>query len=575
MDKKFASSLLLNLIQRIDLGQIAAFTALERAALVYAQKALGEDDTSATADPQEPVLKPAGTASVPAPQAEPEVAPTPRHALPEVKLNLTAIERDTPSDPDVLLCLDFGTAMSKAFAFVQPAGYIDLDLGRAAGGRGYPVPSSVFIGTDGKAYFGFEAITQSDGLAANGRERLDSFKTWLSLGSGGDLDSEARTLKSSQNPVGGGLTQGDAIRMYLAYLTDLATNCLGDNQGAPNRKTAGRYVLRRFARPSWPDQKQADWADEQMKRYLSEAQVLADTFSGRWAGGIQVMQLKAAIEQIKQRGARPRYLIDIGVPEPVAVAAGAVSASENFRDFYLVVDAGAGTTDFGFFFSGHALDGQTKVFQVSSSIHGLMHHAGNRVDELLRNVIRRRHAIEGSSPEAESIERGMREQSRAWKELLFRDGKVDYMLVTGDGGTIDRKDFLADGAVQEFGRALEAGLRKSLEALDDTYLAQLAHDPVRLNVLVTGGSAPLPMVRSLADGVIEIKGFKIMRQLAEAMPEWMAGKPREFVDAYLQLAVAIGGAADELPEAKVGPDQFPGTGGRAQYVAGRLQVSGS
>jgi molecular chaperone HscA len=197
------------------------------------------------------------------------------------------------------------------------------------------------------------------------------------------------------------------------------------------------------------------------------------------------------------------------------------------------------------------------------------------VDELLRDFVRRRHAIERSSPEAESIERGMREQSRAWKELLFRDGKVDYLLVTGDGGTVDLTEFLVDDSVQKFANALEAGLRKSLEALDDTYLDQLAHDPARLNVLVTGGSAPLPMVRSLANGVIEIRGFKIMRQLVNAMPEWMTGKPREFVDAYLQLAVAIGGAADELPETMAGPDFFAGARGPAQYVPGRLQVSGT
>jgi molecular chaperone HscA len=133
MDKKFASSLLLNLIQRIDLGQIAAFTALEMDALAFAQKALAEGDTSAAATSPDPVSRPSGAAAVPASQAEPEVAPDPKPVLPEVELNLTAIERDSPSDPDVLLCLDFGTAMSKAFAFVQPAGYIDLDLGRAAG----------------------------------------------------------------------------------------------------------------------------------------------------------------------------------------------------------------------------------------------------------------------------------------------------------------------------------------------------------------------------------------------------------------------------------------------------------
>lgn len=573
MDKKFASSLLLNLIQRIDLGQISGFTALERDALSFAQKALGDGDPAAATSSPGPT-PPEGPVAISAPTTLPEAPSAPPPPLPKVALNVAAIERDKPGDPDVLLCLDFGTAMSKAFAFVQPMGYIDLALGRAAGGRGYPVPSSVFIGEDGKAYFGVEALAQSDGLAAGGRERLDSIKTWLSLGTSGDLDSEGRMLKQAQNPTAIRLTQGDAIRIYLAYLTDLATSCLGDNQGDPSRKTAGRYALRRFARPCWPEQARADWADAQMKRLLSEAQVLADTFTGQWAGGIEVAKLKAAIEQVKQMGKRPDYLIDVGVPEPVAVAAGAVAASENFRDFYLVVDAGAGTTDFGFFFSGHPQGGPAKVFQVSSTIHGLMHHAGNRVDELLRDLIRRRHAIERSSPEAESIERGMREQSRAWKELLFRDGKLDYLLVTGDGGTVTRTDFLAEDSVQKFGKDLEGGLRRTLEALDDTYLQQLATDPVRLNVLVTGGSAPLPMVESLASGVIEIRGFKIMRQPVTAMPEWMAGKPREFVDAYLQLAVAIGGAADELPEAKVGPDQFVGTRGPAQYVAGRTQISG-
>lgn len=574
MDKRFASSLLLNLIQRINLGHISGFTPLEMDALAFAQKMLGENDPTAATSFQGSTPPASSTAvSVLATQPEAVSALPP---LPEVALNVAAIERAKLSDPDVMLCLDFGTAMSKAFAFVQPTGYIDLALGRAAGGRGYPIPSSVFIGENGKAYFGFEALEQSDGSAARGRERLDSIKTWLSLGPSGNLDSEGRTLKPTQNPTAIRLTQGDAIRIYLAYLTDLATNCLSDSQKDPNRKTAWRYALRRFARPCWPEQTKADWADAQMKRLLSEAQVLADTFTGKWAGGIEVAVLKAAIEQVKQIGKRPDYLIDVGVPEPVAVAAGAVAESENFRDFYLIVDAGTGTTDFGFFFSGRPKGGPVRMFQVSATVHGLMHHAGNRVDELLRDFIRRRHAIERSSPEADSIERGMREQSRAWKELLFRDGKLEYQLVTGDGGTVTLAEFRADNSVKKFGNDLEGGVRKSLEALDDTYLAQLARDPIRLNVLVTGGSAPLPMIQELAKGVIEIRGFKIMRQPVNTKPAWMSGKPRELLDAYLQLAVAIGGATDELPEAKVGPEQFAGTYGRhTQYVAGKIQVSGS
>lgn len=57
--------------------------------------------------------------------------------------------------------------------------------------------------------------------------------------------------------------------------------------------------------------------------------MLADTFSGRWTGGIPVAELKAAVGQIKKLDQRPDYLIDEGVPEPVAVAAGAIADSEN------------------------------------------------------------------------------------------------------------------------------------------------------------------------------------------------------------------------------------------------------
>lgn len=142
MDKKFASSLLLNLIQRIDLGQISGFTELERDALSFAQRALGDGDQAAATSSPSPT-SPDGPVAISALITLPETPSAPPPPLPKVALNLAAIERDRPGDPDVLLCLDFGTAMSKAFAFVPPMGYIDLALGRAAGGRGYPVPSSV------------------------------------------------------------------------------------------------------------------------------------------------------------------------------------------------------------------------------------------------------------------------------------------------------------------------------------------------------------------------------------------------------------------------------------------------
>lgn len=360
MDNKTAAILLTSLLERVEREQtIGVVSSLERQALQLALGALGGTGSPASTGAQPPVppapapaaaegtatLGQATSAEVP-PAAHP---PTPPAApkLPAVALVLSSLESETPTDPDVLMCLDFGTAMSKAFATVSPDEYLELELGTAAGQSGYTLPSSVFIGDDGKAYFGFEAIDHSQDLVDSGRERLDSIKGWLSLRREGNLDSPSCVLPKAFDPTDHRLTQGDLIRFYLAYLTDMA--CIALDGFEIQDKTIGRYPRRRFARPCWPDAAQVQWADRLMRSMLAEAQILADTFSGKWTGGIDVAELKAAVEQIKSLGKRPDYLIGEGVPEPVAVAAGAIADSQNLRDAFMVVDVGAGTTDFGLF----------------------------------------------------------------------------------------------------------------------------------------------------------------------------------------------------------------------------------
>lgn len=389
MNESIAAALLTSLLERIDRDKtIGTVSSLEREALQRAVRALSGEPPEAPAA-NAPTPMPAAPTAAPVP-TEPQVAPA--ATLPKVQLVLNALDQEKPNDPDVMLCLDFGTAMSKAFAQSLDEEHVELALGRAAGGRSHALPSSVFISDDGKAYFGQEAIDLSQDLGASGRQRLDSIKGWLSLRKEGNLDSEPCVLPPELNPTPVRLTQGDLMRIYLAYLTDVATTALTqhDYEGHP----IGRYVKRRFARPCWPDEKQTAWADALMRSMLCEAQVLADTFSGRWRGGIPVTELKAAIEQVKRLDRLPGYLIEAGVPEPVAVAAGAFDDMENLRDAFMVVDVGAGTTDFGLFVvTRRSEDDDVRVFQVPASIQGLM-QAGDKVDNLLRAFIAQKESID-------------------------------------------------------------------------------------------------------------------------------------------------------------------------------------
>lgn len=590
MDNKIAAILLTSLMERVDREQsMGIMSSLERQALQLAIQALvdGNDQPLHPVPSEPPLIEtppvPSDIDVTPTSQAAPVVqkpatespATSTPPALPKVKLLLDAINREKPSDPDVLMCLDFGTAMSKAFAAVAPDEYLDLELGAAAGRNGYTLPSSVFIADDGKAYFGFEAIELSQELVDSGRERLDSIKGWLSLRREGNLDGNAFLLQPALNPTAYKLTQGDLIRIYLAYLTDMADIALGAYQ--VNEKTVDRYVKRRFARPCWPDAAQAQWADKLMRSMLAEAQILADTFSGRWAGGIDVAELKAAVEEIKILGKRPDYLIDVGVPEPVAVAAGAIADSENLRDGFMVVDVGAGTTDFGLFVSTRMPnneDDAPRIFQVPASIQGLM-QAGDKVDGMLRTFIARKESVDTSDSSGRMIMADLGRRIRGLKEVLFKTERLEYALADGTVGHVALEDFLADETVKRFGLAINVGFKKALEAVDDTWLRWLAMDGVRLHVVLTGGSSELPMMKALGLGMIEVRGFRILREPVDPKPEWMDGVSGELSAVYPQLAVAIGGVAETMPETLTAPPVFAGAGGRTRYTAGNLQLSGN
>lgn len=572
MDEKVASYLLASLHQRVSLGQIGTVSDQEKDALAFAIQLLGAGQTpytsvvvSAAPTTDNIAARQVGTATnvvslnIPPP-------------LPTVALVADSLNVGVPSMPDLLLCLDFGTAMSKAFASAKDGSKYDLELGRAAGSTGYTLPSSVFVGDDARMYFGFEAIEQSQDFNTSGRERLDSIKSWLSFRE--DTNIDGKILGKNFNPTLLDLTEGDLIRIFLAYLTDIAGMSL-TSRNIPG--TAGvnlRLVKRRFARPCGKNSNQASWVDTLMKRLLAEAQLLADTFSGRWAGGIPVMEIKAALNSVKELGQRPDYLIDVGIAEPVAVAAGAVAKSENRRDAFMVVDAGAGTTDFGLFFvmRNAELENPT-VFQISESIKGL-NQAGDKVDQLLQAFIRSKENFDPNTASGRLVEADLRRRIRVLKELLFTSGRVDYVLEDSSVGTVLRADFDVAPNVEQFGNRLEAGFREALEGVDESYLDYLATTGVTLQVILTGGSARLPMIQALGRGHISVKGRDIKREFVDAAPEWMEDESKEMVSFYPQLAVAIGGASNELPRTDFAPDVLLRVAAPT-YVATNLALSGT
>lgn len=564
MEKGIAVLFLESLLERVEFDQttgkwrLGTISVQEKAALEAAIAALGggaptlnTNSTAAGTQPQAIVVAQPDTsenhesetvASVIDSSSEP--------SAPCVTLNIQALERKTPDNPDVTLCLDFGTAMSKAFAMKGAGKPIELALGVRAGASGYPVDSSLFITDDGLLLLGPQALEKGVAAAEAGRTRFDSPKARLSMGEQGEIDKIL--VGEDVNPTATRLSEGDLITLYLGYLTDLAVSEL-ENHGF------SRYVRRRFARPCWPEDRNR-WAEPLLRRMLAQGQILADTFAGRWKEGIPVAEAKAALVKVKELAAVPEYLLDEGVPEPVAAAASLMLRDEAQRELFMVVDVGAGTTDFGVFLLQHNPDKDICLTRIVPNTVEYLPEAGNRVDDLLKFFVLDLEGIDAGSAEGKLNKTYLDSRIRLYKETLFRDGIVEVVLANHSRVVVDREQFLGSTRVRSFAERLNTKVKEVLSRVGDGYLDLMMQ--TELKVVLTGGGAGLQMIKDLAEGVVEVKGRKILKRPTATVPEWIEETYPQFASQYPQLAVAIGGATPDLPKQGESFVDFKGLGSR-------------
>jgi hypothetical protein len=193
----------------------------------------------------------------------------------DIELDLSAYDRAGPDPDEIRLCLDFGTAMSKAWATGNgPVETLPLLIGKAAGGEGLTVPSSIYISYNGQLYLGQDAERQHRAEVRSARPRFDNLKRMLSEAEVGTHLS-ALPLRDGIDPTRSGLTGGDLLILYFAWLTELSEEALAAALDATEGqfsigKSDVRGVARRFAIPCFESsdgrqgQARSKWAREVM-----------------------------------------------------------------------------------------------------------------------------------------------------------------------------------------------------------------------------------------------------------------------------------------------------------------------
>lgn len=480
-----------------------------------------------------------------------------------VELNTHALHLESSPAPHWTLCLDFGTAKSKAFAANNedeeqpdleplPIGKTDKDLD----GSVHEISSSVWIDDDGLLFMGSEAVkrgTDYGDLSATTRRRLDSLKQEISQVLPEDGSGQlGRKLPREIDPTST-LTYMDVITFYLAYLTDLAITEL-----EPLAQT--RYVRRRFTLPWWTKE-QRRWAGGLLTKCLVRAQLLADTFHGRWREGIHVKQAKQTLRDAVAHDEQLMWMLasesNEGVLEALAAASARLWTDRYARDVMLVVDVGAGTTDLSLFW----------VVQSHGTFHRAwpiepcgvaIRQAGDTLDSLLVDGLLRKANLGADSALKKRVSDNLYRQSvRRLKETLFSTGEITERLVNDQIVRMKQDEFVNSEGVKRFETRIVDEIQKLLEGVHESWGPAVPDHGIML--VLTGGGCNLPMIRSLEDKRWTLGTRRVKSRRARYVPGDVEERfSAEFIREYPKLAVAMGGALKMRLDEKKAMTEWPG-----------------
>ena len=443
------------------------------------------------------------------------------------------------------------------------------------------VPSSIFISQFGRIYFGDAAERQHRQENDTERKCFDNIKQLLSDAEvGPELDDVS--LSTEIDPTKSGLSKGDLLVLYLAWLTDLALKSLEDTVNKKVVPNNLRYVRRRFAIPCFENAQdeavggieRAKWATSIMQRALLSAQIVADTLTNDWDELNTENAHSVLVQCRKIETQRLSHLLADKAPvrEPVSAGASRFNdviernveniSNDNIRSQLLVVDAGAGTTDFALFHVTEDEFAGARYTLIRPSVK-MCRIAGNAIDDILWSLVLEACNIEPqtgyprSERDFEIVKKDLNSQIRNIKHNLFQDGKAVIELQPNVSGTLHLDKLKENDRYKTYGEKLreirndiiQSVFGQFVDILRPSYLLT----PYNIHVLLTGGSSTLPIVSVLAEGFYKIDtvAFKFS-QVPESLPKWVNRLPRETADLlavwYPQCAVAIGGAVPELPE---------------------------
>ena len=444
-----------------------------------------------------------------------------------------------------LVCIDFGTSYSKAFASEgddpdEAPDLIDIALSpEAEGSAKYLLPSELLI-HNGEVFFGRAARKLFDDIAAEQDRLIDNPKQYMTLSK--DVSNLEKLALPEQKDPDHIFTERDALVLYLSHLVRMVDLSLAASD-------LPQSLLMRYTHPAW----KKDITEQNgaaMRRIVAEAMALARCYPLDFESKLntrRASKLLVAARQAKDKEL-PFDLLKEPVAEATAAGAGALmEARPASRQHYVILDIGAGTTDVTGCLCVKVRGHQAKVWEIQSA-RGAKNLAGNALDNALQKFILDLSSLAKGSTEYVQAERALRKTIRAEKETLFSEGAVLVELVTDELIEVMLDDFRNDPMVEKIFSAIKEMVINAAFAISEK--------DTKVYLVPTGGGANLSIIQAIISEQ-QIKGDQRLKlELTDAMPEQLKEAYPQIEPYYAQLAVSVGGAHPALPIQKPSIDSF-------------------
>lgn len=428
------------------------------------------------------------------------------------------------------LCIDFGTAYSKAAAapvgawsHFEPGDVRPLMIGgHAPNGNAFLLDSAVFV-DDTHVLFGRAAIEKADSVVGKKRIALKSFKTLLSVS---DLDRALNTNAPLSVDPHRMFQMRDLIVLYLAYLLEAVEQA----SAADPMLEDVTSITYRYAAPAWRSGDSAGM-HQSVVRLFGEADAFREAIGDALLAP-EGLPLKV-IEKILPKAQAQAVPFEMGlIFEATAAAAYTSIGLEDAGSHFIVVDMGAGTTDI----AALARLGPRTMELPEARV--TLKQAGDFIDQVIANRVIEAASWARSTADKSALWTFLMRQMRDIKETLFADGRA-VLRLNGRQVAINLRDLEKDADFRAFFKSLSDAYTHALAVVRDDAAAR---GRTEVQAVAVGGGAAAPFIQDL----IRKKATRSTPRVAPrpATPEWAhAGEFRgNLAPVFPQLSISIGGA---------------------------------